>query len=857
MKKRKYWKDVLHAFTSSFGRTISIVFLLALGAMALNGLKVTGPNMHETADEYVRKSKMADFTVTSDCGMTGTEKKALEKLDGVHVELGMETDVTVRNTNRAVRLFSVPEKISLCQLTSGRMPRNSGEIVLGPALAGKYRVGDHIAFTQGKVKLLKKTGYRVTGFAKSADIWSNSSMGSSTVGTGDLRGYGFVTEEAFDSAFHTIARIRVDSLTKHPYYTDAYDDKVGAMQKVLESRLKKTAGKRLEEMQRKPRAELAARRKDLAELRNGIEQAEASGVPAAMLAQRKAQYSRGMELVGKNEKKIDRMAKPSYTVSDRESSSGSDGYGTYKHATDSISNVGNIFPVVLYLVAALVTLTTMTRFVDEERLNAGLLRALGYSKRQVVAKYVIYGLVTSMVGTFAGILIGNFCLSPIISDIVSKDMVIGEEHLYFHLSYTLVTVAAALVSAVLPAYMVARGDLSENPAELMLPKPPASGSRILLERITFIWEKMSFTHKVTARNIFRYKQRMLMTVFGVAGSVALLFAGLGIQSSVSGVSNRQFGQIMKYDMLVFRNGSDRKEVDGLLDRKAKSHEDIRVESLDDKYSSTLFVFPNGKSGGYLDLRNRTDRDRIPLTDSGVVICEKLADLYGVKKGDSIRLKIDGRKVRVRVSGICEMYAGHFIYMTKDCYEKTVGRTYRPDTAIVTLKDRGAENVGSVTASLVKMDGVACVSQNTSLVRQLASVVRSMQTVMNILTLLSVLLAIVILYNLTNINVSERIRELSTIKVLGFHSREVTLYIYRETIVLSLVGIVVGLFGGKLMHHAILQMIGSDFIMFDPSVPLRVWLTPVLAVCLILVALGWLVNRRLRSIDMLEALKSVD
>lgn len=456
MKKKKYWKDVFHAFTISFGRTLSIVFLLALGAMALTGLKVTGPNMQNTAQEYASKTKMADFYVTSDYGLTKTEKAELNKLKGVQVELANLTDVAIKHTNSAVRIFSVPKKMSLCTLISGRMPKNDAEIVLGPSLQKKYRVGDKIVFSKDKAKLLRKNAYTVVGFVKSADIWDNSTMGSSSAGTGELKGYAFASEKAFDSAFYTIGRIRFDDLSNHPYYTDDYDKKADDDQELLKNKLQKIGQTRLEHLKAQPLAKIERTKQKLSELKENIEQAKRNGVPALMIAKQQERYDQGMSGVRASENKLSQMKKPTYTIDDRKSIAGSDGYGTYKNATTSISAVGNVFPVVLYLVAALVTLTTMTRFVDEERLNAGLFRALGYTKRQVISKFVIYGFVTSMSGTFIGILVGNFFLSPMISDIISKTTVVGSEKIGFYWSYTLLTVAAALISSVLPALLVCR-----------------------------------------------------------------------------------------------------------------------------------------------------------------------------------------------------------------------------------------------------------------------------------------------------------------------------------------------------------------------------------------------------------------
>ena len=314
-------------------------------------------------------------------------------------------------------------------------------------------------------------------------------------------------------------------------------------------------------------------------------------------------------------------------------------------------------------------------------------------------------------------------------------------------------------------------------------------------------------------------------------------------------------------MLVFndsrKSAGQKTKSEQLLAKKARAQENVMLKSVHGKNDSSLFVFPDGNINSFVDLRERKGDQKIPLGNSGAVFSEKFANLCGVKKGDSVKLKINGKKVRVRVAGVAEMYAGHFIYMTKAYYEKATHDSYRSNVTIVRLKDQDVKNVENTAADFIKLPDVYNVSQNTSLIKQLASIVDSMQMVMIILTVLSVLLAIVILYNLTNINVAERIRELSTVKVLGFHDGEVTLYIYRETIVLSAVGIVLGLLGGQVLHKIILNMIGSGYIMFDPSVPLKVYLIPVTAIIAILFVLGCFVNHKLKRLDMLEALKSVD
>ena len=534
----------------------------------------------------------------------------------------------------------------------------------------------------------------------------------------------------------------------------------------------------------------------------------------------------------------------------------------YSNSAMSIRAVGNIFPVVLYAVAAMVTFTTMTRFVDEERTNAGIFKALGYHSKDIIAKFVIYGLVAGTLGTLLGILIGHYVLAPTISHIITERMIVGENQQYFYWTYSCLALGVSLVASVLPAYLVSRRELHEEAAQLLLPKPPVKGSKILLERITFIWSHLSFTQKVTARNIFRYKQRMLMTIFGVAGSVALLFAGLGIQSSVVGVADRQFKDLQQYQMVLSVNSSASNSDKAKLEEKLQSDdvENYRLiysKQTEEKYSGkagiqtvTIMVTDQDDLAPFVQLEK--NGEKLDLSD-GVILTEKLAQLAGVSVGDNFT--IDGKTFKV--GAITEHYVGHFVYMNQKTYEAIYGQAAKMNTYLVQLKDKSAVNTERVAGEFMEQAAVNGLVQNASTIQLFESFANSLNHTMAILVLVSVLLAIVILYNLTNINVAERIRELSTIKVLGFHNKEVTLYIYRETIILSLIGMIVGLVSGFYLHQFLIQMIAPGTFRFQPKVGWEVYLIPVLAVSVILTILGFFVNHYLRKVDMLEALKSVE
>ena len=567
---------------------------------------------------------------------------------------------------------------------------------------------------------------------------------------------------------------------------------------------------------------------------------------------------------------VSKLTKPKYSVYTRSTMLGSEGFFNMKTTAEGITSVGNLFPIVLYAVAALVTVTTMTRFVNEERINAGVLKALGYETKDVMKKFAVYGFTAGVSGTILGILLGTYALPSALGATLMKDTVLPSIQLNFHPLIAVIAIICSLICSVVPPLWIARRELHEQASALLLPKAPVAGSKILLERIPFIWNRLSFTHKVTARNIFRYKQRMFMTIFGVAGSVALLFAGRGILGSLDGIADRQFKELITYDAIVSKESvltvSEQTALQNYLtSSNVTAFSDVYSESVtrevpgvDDEQSITVLVGQEENLSPYLHLNDAKTKKAVTLPESGALISKKLAKLLNVQVGDTFTLpNKDGEDVTLTVGGIVEMYAGHFVIMTPEVYAKTYGEMPTDNAIFVQFKDKDASSVQKAAADLMALDGVKAVVQNTSMVSRINTIVGSLSRVMMILTAVSILLAVVILYNLTNINVAERIRELSTIKVLGFLNKEVTLYIYRETILLSVIGIVVGLLFGRVLHRVIIETVAPGFVMFNPAVRWFVYVLPSVIVIVILVALGYMVNHLLQRIDMLEALKSVD
>lgn len=907
MKRKVYWKDLFASFTHSKGRFLSILTLMLLGSLALVGLKVTTPNMHRTANQFIQQQKMLDLAVMGDLGLDQVDQEELIGVKGARVEFGSLLDLTVKGTGEAIRLFSAPKSLSSFRVTKGCLPKKEGELALASFWEDRYQIGDTLTLEEksGTRSSLKRKQFTIVGFVQSSEMWSQKNLGTAMSGSGNLDAYALVSKEVFTTKLPVIARIQFDDLKSLDSFSQVYQKRLEAHQEELEKLLKDNGKARYQRLKQeadgqiqKGQKELSRAKETLQSAKSQIDQAQkqldlqeaqfkkiASFLPAKervasqekihqakeQLDQKKKDWATGESELAKREEELkkaqrerDQLEIPTYHVYDRKTMPGGQGYLMYSNASSSISAVGNIFPVVLYLVAAMVTFTTMTRFVDEERTNAGIFKALGYRTRDIILKFVLYGFFAGTIGTLLGTLLGHYFLSGIISNIITQGMVIGESREYFYGDMTLIALGLSFVASVLPAYWVSRKELKEEANLLLLPKPPVSGSKIFLERLHFIWKRLSFTHKVTARNLFRYKQRMLMTIFGVAGSVALLFAGLGIQSSVRGVSKRQFQEILSYELIVAQktnaSSQESKELTNRLEKSdIKDYRPIYSKVIEaslkdgrDKQTITMMVTDRTDFAPFVSLRSIKQGESLSLK-KGVIISSKLAQLARVTVGD--RLTLDGHSFKV--AGITENYVGHFVYMDQASYQKIYRKRTSANSYLVQLRNPSTRKVQTVSRDMMDLAAVKAVSQNASMISLFNSVAKSLDTTMMILVVVSILLAIVILYNLTNINVAERIRELSTIKVLGFHNKEVTLYIYRETILLSIIGILMGLVGGYYLHQFLIALIAPDAILFYPKVGLGVFLFPVGGMILLLILLGIYVDHYLRKVDMLEALKSVD
>ena len=561
------------------------------------------------------------------------------------------------------------------------------------------------------------------------------------------------------------------------------------------------------------------------------------------------------------------LIEPVYYVTDR---SGNPGYQEYRDNADRSSAIAEIFPVFFFLIAALVSFTTMARMVDEQRQQMGTLKGLGYSDFDIAKKYLIYAAIACIVGTSLGLVAGYNIFPAVIFDAYGSMYSLPSVKITYYLSYALISIAIALLCTIGPAAWAAHASLRENPAMMMRPKAPKNGKRVLLERVTFIWDRLSFNSKITVRNLMRYKARNMMTILGVAGCTALILTGYGIKNSISGLADTQFNDVMRYNAITaMRPEASAEEIasyDELVAATPEITDHLKVvqESykLDKKgvnlQNVTVFApLESENLPDFVSLRDRITQEPIALTDEGAVISEKLANLADVGPGDSIEIRNDEMQTyQIPIQAVTENYVNHYIYLTPSLYEEIFIQAAEPTTDLL-LFDEPESWERSFGSEVMGEQAVALVTFINSVDRSFAETLGSLDVVTLVLIVSAASLAFVVLYSLTNINVSERIRELSTIKVLGFYDVEVSMYIYRESLVLTLLGILFGFVLGKILSTVVLKMVEIDFMMFPPTIMPISYLYAGLLSLLFSSVVMLIMHRKLKQVDMIEALKSVE
>ena len=829
-------KNLLREIKRTFTKFLSIFAICALGVAFFAGIRATSPDMKEAGDRLYNTYNLSDISVISTSGLTADNIRDLESIEGIQaVRASLFVDAMARGTGekeKNLRLYSMPIKLKSeyaplidlipdygidtspeyemngVEIVSGRMPLNDTEIALDYTLEGSLvkQLGDEITLTTsgGTVTL------RVVGFIRSPMYISMFERGTSSIGNGTSDGFAYASGNAISSlgtklpvmsllnTYYTRADIVISGKEGPSAYSDEYEALVN---------------------------EVTDRIEDYASTQSGT-----------------------------------------WYIQDR---SGNPGYSDYSENTDRIAAVGDVFPLIFFIVAALVCLTTMTRMVEEQRIEMGTMKALGYGGWQIAMKYAVYAMSACISGGVVGAIIGFKLFPYVIMKGYSIMYYLGKLETPYRADIAFMAIAAMAVCTAAATFSACYASLKEVPATLMRPKAPKAGRRVLLEKIPFIWKKLSFTSKVTVRNLFRYKKRFFMSVIGIAGSGALLVTAFGLNDSIFGIIEKQFGDIWQMDVQAYvYEAMPLGDMQEMLGKNPANDDfdsvmfclDSQMECKNGGRSQSgvhlLGVESAGSMAGRVSLHN--GGTPVTLDDSGVVVTAKLAETLSIKAGDEINMRTGGEDHLMRVIGVADNYVYHYVYITAAYYETVFGKAMLYNGFMGNLKDGLTdETMDAMSTQLLSDSRMYTVRTIESIYASVRDSLSILNYVVLVLILGSGMLTFVVMLNLTNINIGERMRELATLRVLGFYDKEMYAYIFRENNALSVIGAFVGLVFGKIMHLFVIRTCEVDMVMFVRSAkPLSYVYAFALTIVFSLIV-NLLMRPKVRAIDMVESLKSAE
>ncbi|MCD8010977.1 MAG: FtsX-like permease family protein, partial [Lachnospiraceae bacterium] len=610
-------------------------------------------------------------------------------------------------------------------------------------------------------------------------------------------------------------------------------------------------------------AEVGENRQTLADGRKDYEEGLADYEEAK--AEAEAEFADAEQEIADAKKEVEDIDYPEWYVLTRLTNAS---YYSFTSNADKVSDIARVFPVFFFLVAALVALTTMTRMVEEERTEIGVMKALGYGRRAIFLKYLLYAGVGSVLGAVIGVLVGQWIFPTIIWNAYGIMYYYTGFKTAFLAQYALPSAFAAILSVLLAVWAAVHGTLADCPARLMLPKAPKEGKRIFLEHIPFIWNRMKFTYKVTARNLFRYKQRFFMTIVGIAGCTALLVAGFGIRDSIGGIVDIQYNELQQYSLTLElddeASDEDREALAEALTEKQEDYLEIYCELLDvscGDASETIYAevpqdadrFPE-----FINFRERKTHEAVAFDENSVLLTEKLANTLGVSVGDTFTLENgDGEKAELTVTGITENYLRGYVYVGMEAWKEAYGESPDCQTWLVKSSASGEEEENAETEELLQFSFLSSAQFASALITTYDNMLGKIDYIVIVLILCAGLLAFVVLYNLIYINISERHKEIATIKVLGFHRGEVNAYIFRETFLLSIFSILAGLVTGFCLHRFVILTVEVSYMMFGRKIHPVSYLYSACITMIFTILVSLVMSRQLRRISMVESLKSVD
>lgn len=830
--KRSYWKVVFRCIKGSIMRYLAILAIIALGVGFFAGLKSTMPAFLTTGDKYVRNQALFDYRILSTIGFDEGDADKIGTLPGVRAsECAAYKDGIVSRKSAeeedkdlvsVVRFHTMTENVNKLDLIEGRLPEKANEIVVDAYACKSEIIGDTLVLSEDDGFAYKE--YEVVGRVRSP-YYMNFQKGTTEIGDGSVDFFAYTKKDALEIEAYSEIFVKLDE--DREAYSDEYEELTSEFTKTLRPRVEEVVNDRYDR------------------LKAAIE----------------AQYA---VLGDEGATGISFFSAPEFYILQRDTNVG---YVSFENDAKIVDGVATVFPIFFFALAALVCSTTMQRMVSDERSEIGTMRALGYTKFSIILKYIVYAGSASVIGAVGGFAAGTKVFPYIIWKVY--DVMYGFAPITFtnEIPLFLISLFVSILCSVGVTIVTCFKEFTETPAELVRPKAPPSGKRIFLEYITPLWKRLSFLHKVSARNIFRFKKRMWMMIIGIAGCTALLITGFGLKDSINNLINFQFDEIMTYDVAVnFDPGTKADKMQEILDAadtKAQLQTEkilIRTERLKHTSKSAirdveLFVFDDPKFTQFVNPHKGKTEYSLPKTGE-VGISMKLAESNSLSVGDTITLDYgeEGRTVTCPIAYIFDNYTYHYVIMNTETYTSAFGAEYEPNSVLVRVPDGKSYEYGSAIGSSENIQAWTIMDEGR---KNFSETMEKMDYVVILIIVCAALLAFIVLFNLNNINISERTREIATLKVLGFKRSETGSYVFRENFILCLFGFVFGIPMGIFLHRFVIAQIKMDIVAYKILILPKSYVFSLLLVMLFSLAVDLMMRGKIRKIDMTESLKSIE
>ena len=818
--KTKLLKHIFMKIKDNYKRFLSLICMAFLGVGFYVGIQSSSPDMLKTLDNFYDENNVYDISVISNVGLTEDDLLKLSKIKNVELAINIQEKdsyLEIEENNYVVKLIEYNSQMNNVYIKEGRLPKNNNEVSVDNALLenNNLKLGDSITIDGKK--------YSIVGNVISP-LYFSAERPNSNLGSGKVDYYIYVYNGSLDLEAYSNIYITVKGAKKHLTNSDSYKKLINNVKKDIDLIKDKQQDIRYDELY-----------SDI------IETSEMYGISI-------------------DESKF---IKPKWYIYDRLDNTS---YKELINASDNLKKIGNIFPIIFFAISVLVSLISMMRMIEEDRVENGTLKSLGYNSFHITLKYVIYSLLATTIGSSVGAIFGSDMIPNVIWNIYKKIFFIPKFIYLLKSDYNALGLWICILCICGTSIIVCIKNLREVPANLMRPKAPKSGKKILLERINFIWKKLKFSDKITIRNIFRYKSRVITTILGIAGCTALILAGFGLKDSIKDVIDFQFNNIIKYDKMLMTNESINQidiEKELLNDDKVENYTNVNTQNIkvlfNDEQHEVTMITPDdfnsiSKSISLIDLKTNNIIDNI--SDNSCIISEKTAKLLDIDVGDKISLlDNDNNKYDIKVSYIIKNYINQYLYINKNTYNNLFNN-YKINSILISLKEED-KNSKEFDKKYISNGYALTIVDIDDIKSSMSDMLSSIDSIVAILIIAAASLAFVVLYNLSNINISERKREIATLKVLGFYPSEVDKYINRETVLLTILGIGIGLLFGSYLSHFIISTCEPDYIMFDRHVYTLSYFYSLFITVIFTIIVTIVTHFNLKKINMVTSLKNVE